>query len=103
MALERCAVIACVALASGDRATAARQAANMERRALASGCTLEAQAARRIAAAAGEGAAGQDGAAGFPRLIWVSDAVSGLERTIRNASLAPPLRSPRAVTPLTAG
>ncbi len=57
LALERCAVIACVALASGDRATAARQAAEMERRAAANGFTLEARAARRIAAAAAEGGA----------------------------------------------
>ena len=91
MALERCAVVACVALASGDRATAVQQAADMERRALASGCTLEAHAARRIAAAAeeaaGQGPAGRALAAGYPRLIWVSDPVAGLERSVGEASL----------------
>ena len=89
LALERCAVTACVALASGDRATAARQATEMERRAAANGFALEARAARRIAAAAGEGSAGRAGAAGYPRLIWVSDEASGLDLPARDASLAP--------------
>jgi ATP/maltotriose-dependent transcriptional regulator MalT len=70
-ALERCAVTACLALAGGDRAAATRQAAEMERRAAANGFALEARAARRIRAAAGEDAH-PAGAAGYPRLIWVS-------------------------------
>ncbi|MGH3295930.1 MAG: tetratricopeptide repeat protein [Trebonia sp.] len=79
LALERRAVIACVALASGDQAAAARQAAELERRAAANGFALEARAARRIsAAAAGEDTANEAGphgaaaAARYPRLIWVS-------------------------------
>ena len=96
--LEQCAVTACVALASGDRATAARQAAEMERRAAANGFALEAQAARRISAVAAEEdaagkadagvtAGGASAAARYPRLIWVSDEAPGLEFSIRDASL----------------
>jgi hypothetical protein len=98
LALERCAVTACIALASGDREAAARQAAEMERRAAANGFALEARAAQRIcAAASGEDAAheaGADagagtapGAARYPRLIWVSDEAPGLDFPVRNASL----------------
>ena len=94
LALERCAVTACVALASGDRATAARLAAGMEQRAAAHGFALEARAARRIAAAAaGEDAGDEAGtrgaaAARYPRLIWVSDEAPGLEFPVRGATLA---------------
>ncbi len=93
LALERCAVTACVALASGDRATAARQAAEMGRRAAVNGFALEARAARRICAAVGAGAADETDAeaapdaARYPRLIWVSDETSGLDLPVRDASL----------------
>lgn len=93
LALERCAVTACVALASGDRATAVRQAAEMERRAAANGFALEARAARRISAAAAEGGADEAftgpaaDAAGYPRLIWVSGDAPGLALPVRDASL----------------
>jgi hypothetical protein len=98
LALERCAVTACVALASGDRATAVRQAAEMGRRAAANGFALEARAARRICAAASAedaahvagadvGADTAQGAARYPRLIWVSDEAPGLEFPVLNASL----------------
>jgi ATP/maltotriose-dependent transcriptional regulator MalT len=86
LALERCAVTACVALASGNQAAAARQAAEMERRAAANGFTLEARAAGRIAAAAEAAAAGETDAdtvtdaARYPRLIWVSDEMSLIPR-----------------------
>ena len=90
LALERRAVAACVALAAGDHATAARYAAAMERRAAANGFALEARAARRISAAAGKGAAKESdaGAARYPRLIWVSDEAPGLEFPVGDASLA---------------
>jgi hypothetical protein len=90
LALERGAVAACVALATGDHATAARYAATMERRAAANGFALEARAARRISAAAGKGAAKEAdaGAARYPRLIWVSDEAPGLEFPVGDASLA---------------
>jgi len=98
LALERCAVTACIALASGDRATAAWQAAEMGRRAAANGFALEARAALRISAAArgedaaheasaGAGAGAAPGAARYPRLIWVSDEAPGLEFPVRTASL----------------
>jgi tetratricopeptide (TPR) repeat protein len=98
LALERCAVTACIALASGDRATAVRLAAEMGRRAAANGFALEARAARRISAAASAedaahvagadvGADTAPGAARYPRLIWVSDEAPGLEFPVRNASL----------------
>jgi hypothetical protein len=92
LALERCAVTACVALASGDRAAAAQQAAEMERRAAANGFALEARAARRISAAAAEGGAGEacTGAAavaGYPRLIWVSGGAPGVALPVRDGSL----------------
>jgi hypothetical protein len=89
LALERCAVTACVALASGDPSTAAHQAAEMERRAAANGSALEGRAARRICAAAGEGAADTADPARYPRLIWVSDAAPGLGLPVGNATLAP--------------
>jgi ATP/maltotriose-dependent transcriptional regulator MalT len=93
LALERCAVTACVALASGNRAIAARQAAAMERRAAENGLALEVRAARRIAEAVRADAAAAQGqdtvsdAARYPRLIWVSDEVSGLDLAARDASL----------------
>ncbi len=95
LALERCAVTACVALASGDPSAADRLAAEMERRATANGFELEARVARRIRAAAGEdAAAGTDtvgwvDAARYPRLIWVSDEAPGPELPVRDASLTP--------------
>jgi tetratricopeptide (TPR) repeat protein len=93
LALERCAVTACVALASGDHALAARQAAAMGLHAAASGFALEVRAARRIAAAVEADAADQTGpdpvpdATRYPRLIWVSDETSALELPVRDASL----------------
>ena len=70
-----------------------RTTREMERRAAANGFTLEARAAGRIAAAAEAAAAGETDAdtvtdaARYPRLIWVSDEVPGLEFPVRNASL----------------
>jgi len=98
LALERCAVTACIALASGDHEAAARHAAEMGRRAAANGFALEARAALRISAAArgedaaheasaGAGAGAALGAARYPRLIWVSDEAPGLALPLRNASL----------------
>jgi transcriptional regulator with XRE-family HTH domain len=67
----------------------ARAAAEMERRATANGSALEGRAARRISAAAGEDVADTADPAGYPRLIWVSDAALGLDLPVRNATLAP--------------
>ena len=93
LALERCAVTACVALANGDLAAAAQQGAEMERRAAANGFAREVRAARRISAAAAAGGADEAftgaaaDAAGYPRLIWVSGEAPGLALPVRDASL----------------
>ena len=61
----------------------------MERSAAANGSALEARAARRIAAAAGEDAAETADPARYPRLIWVSDAAPGPELSVGDATLVP--------------
>jgi len=81
LALQRCAVAACVALADGDCFSAAMHAAEMGKRAAASGFLLEARAADRISAAveAAQTGAPPPPAVQYPRLIWVSDEVPGHE------------------------
>jgi tetratricopeptide (TPR) repeat protein len=71
--LLRLAVVACIALAAGDRAAALKHAADLSERAAAAGFVPEAGAARRIAACAACAASGNPPAAGYPRLIWVTD------------------------------
>lgn len=89
VALQHLAIAACIALADGDFAAAAGHAAEMARRAAASGLVLEARAADRIYAAV---AAARNGAAPppavlYPRLIWVSDEAQDLEFPARDGSL----------------
>jgi len=81
LTLQRCAVAACVALADGDCFSAAMHAAEMGKRAAASGFLLEARAADRISAAveAAQTGAPPPPAVQYPRLIWVSDEVPGHE------------------------
>lgn len=68
--LQRLAIVACIALAAGDRGAALEHAADLSRHATAHGFVPEIEAARRIAAAA---AAGGPPAAGYPKLVWVTD------------------------------
>ncbi|HLJ98899.1 MAG TPA: tetratricopeptide repeat protein [Streptosporangiaceae bacterium] len=70
--LQRLAIVACIALAAGDRAAALEHAADLSRHAAAHGFVPEAGAARRIAAAA---ASGGPPDAAYPKLIWVTDRI----------------------------
>ena len=76
--LEQLAAAACVALASGEIAAAARHATELRRRARTRGYSLEeGTAARILAAIAAAGSGSPPATHDYPRLIWVGGPVTG--------------------------
>jgi hypothetical protein len=107
LTLQHLALSACLAMAAGRTAEAAAIADRMARRARATHQELEAQAARRISAAARAGGPHPlAGPAAYPRLLWIAGqshpAWAGrpavLGRAAEPAALSPPA-PPRPASP----